>query len=114
LSVTALADKLRSYFDGEPVGFDEPLDPAIGTGFQRQVWAITRSIPRGQTLAYGEIARRAGSGAGAARAVGQAMAHNPWPPIVPCHRVVGSAGQLTGFGGGLDLKRRMLEMEQAI
>jgi methylated-DNA-[protein]-cysteine S-methyltransferase len=112
LNVAALADKLRCYFDGEPVSFDEPLDPAIGTAFQRQVWAITRSIPRGKTLSYGEIARRAGTGA--ARAVGQVMAHNPWPPIVPCHRVIGSAGQMTGFGGGLDMKRKMLEMEKAL
>jgi methylated-DNA-[protein]-cysteine S-methyltransferase len=112
LDVAALADKLRRYFDGEPVTFDEPLDPAIGTGFQRQVWAITRSIPRGKTIAYGEIARQAGTRA--ARAVGQAMAHNPWPVIVPCHRVVGSDGQLTGFGGGLDMKRKMLEMEKAV
>jgi len=112
LDVAVLAGKLHRYFDGEPVSFDEPLDPAIGTSFQRQVWAITRSIPRGKTTSYGEIARQAGSGA--ARAVGQAMAHNPWPPIVPCHRVVGSAGQLTGFGGGLDMKRKMLEMEKAI
>jgi methylated-DNA-[protein]-cysteine S-methyltransferase len=112
LDVAALAGKLRRYFDGEPVSFDEPLDPSIGTGFQRQVWAITRAIPRGQTLAYGEIARRAGTNA--PRAVGQAMAHNPWPPIVPCHRVVGSDGRLTGFGGGLDMKRKMLDMEKAV
>lgn len=109
LDVAVLVDKLRRYFDGEPVTFDEPLDPTVGTEFQRRVWAITRAIPRGQTMSYGQVASQAGSCA--ARAVGQAMARNPWPVIVPCHRVVGSDGSLTGFGGGLEMKRRMLEME---
>jgi len=113
LDVTALAAKLRRYFGGEAVILDEPLDPTIGTPFQRQVWTITRAIPRGQTRTYGEIAREAGS-PGAARAVGQAMARNPWPVIVPCHRVVGSDRRLTGFGGGLEMKREMLTMEGAI
>lgn len=110
LDVAALSDKLRRFFDGEAVSFDEPLDPAIGTDFQQRVWAITRAIARGQTRTYGEIAREAGS-PGAARAVGQSMARNPWPIVVPCHRVVGHDGRLTGFGGGLAMKRRMLEME---
>ena len=105
-----LAGRLRRYFEGECVIFDERLDPSIGTHFQRRVWAITRAIPRGETRTYGQIAREAGS-AGAARAVGQAMARNPWPIIVPCHRVVGHDGRLTGFGGGLPMKQRMLEME---
>lgn len=109
LDVDALVDKLRRYFDGETVTFDERLDPTIGTEFQQRVWAITRAIPRGQTRSYGQVARQASSCA--ARAVGQAMARNPWPVIVPCHRVVGSDGSLTGFGGGLEMKRRMLEME---
>lgn len=113
LEIEALADKLCRYFDGQPVTFDEPLDPSIGTDFQRRVWAITRVIPRGQVRTYGEIAQEAGS-PGAARAVGQAMARNPWPIIVPCHRVVGSDGSLTGFGGGLDMKRKMLVMEGAV
>ncbi len=111
LDIDILADKLRRYFDGEEVAFDEPLDPSIGTDFQRKVWAITRSIPRGQTRTYGAIAREAGSCA--ARAVGQAMARNPWPIVVPCHRVVGGDGRLTGFAGGLEMKQRMLEMEGA-
>lgn len=113
LAVTALTDKLQRYFEGEPVVFDEPLDPTIGTDFQRKVWALTRAIPRGQMRTYGQLAREAGS-PGAARAVGQSMAHNPWPVIVPCHRVVGHDGRLTGFGGGVDMKRRMLVMEGAI
>jgi methylated-DNA-[protein]-cysteine S-methyltransferase len=112
LDVAALADKLGRYFEGEPVTFDEPLDPTIGTEFQQRVWAITRAIPRGQTRSYGQVAHQAGSCA--ARAVGQAMARNPWPVIVPCHRVVGSDGSLTGFGGGLEMKRRMLEMEEVV
>lgn len=109
LDVAALADKLRRYFDGEPVSFDEPLDPTMGTEFQQRVWAITRAIPRGQTRSYGQVARQAGTCA--ARAVGQAMARNPWPVVVPCHRVLGSDGSLTGFGGGLEMKKKMLEME---
>lgn len=112
LDAEALVDKLQRYFEGEDVTFNEPLDPTLGTEFQRQVWALTRAIPRGQTRSYGEIARQAGS-PGAARAVGQAMARNPWPIVVPCHRVVGHDGRLTGFGGGLEMKLRMLEMEGA-
>jgi methylated-DNA-[protein]-cysteine S-methyltransferase len=92
--------------------FDEPLDSSIGTEFQRRVWAITRAIPRGQTRSYGQIASEAGTCA--ARAVGQTMARNPWPIVVPCHRVVGSSGSLTGFAGGLAMKRQMLEIEGAI
>jgi methylated-DNA-[protein]-cysteine S-methyltransferase len=113
LDAPALLVKLRRYFEGEPVTFDEPLDPIIGTQFQRRVWALTRNIPRGQTRTYGQLARMAGS-PGAARAVGQAMARNPWPIIVPCHRVLGSDGSLTGFGGGVDMKHRMLQMEGAL
>jgi methylated-DNA-[protein]-cysteine S-methyltransferase len=112
LDVDALAAKLRRYFAGEAVSFDEPLDPTIGTDFQRRVWAITRGIPRGQTRSYGSVARQAGTCA--ARAVGQAMARNPWPIVVPCHRVLGSDGSLTGFGGGVDMKRKMLEIEGAL
>ena len=112
LDVPALLDKLRRYFEGEWVTFDEPLDPTIGTGFYRRVWALTRDIPRGQTRTYGQIARAALSLDGA-RAVGQAMARNPWPIIVPCHRVLGSDGSLTGFGGGVDMKRSMLQLEGA-
>ena len=112
IDVATFKDRLRRYFDGEPVSFDEPLEPTIGTRFQQKVWAITRAIPRGETRTYGEIARAVGSPS-AARAVGQSMARNPWPVVVPCHRVIGRSGQLTGFGGGLDLKRWMLETEGA-
>jgi methylated-DNA-[protein]-cysteine S-methyltransferase len=113
LDISVLKDRLLRAYRGEAVAFPESLDPHVGTPFQRRVWAITRAIPRGQTRTYGEIAREAGS-PGAARAVGQAMARNPWPMLVPCHRVVGHDGRLTGFGGGLALKQRMLEMEGAV
>lgn len=113
LDVEALIDKLQRYFEGEVVSFDEPLDSTLGTDFQRRVWALTRAIPRGQTRTYGELAREAGSPS-AARAVGQSMARNPWPVIVPCHRVVGHDGRLTGFGGGVEMKREMLVMEGAM
>jgi methylated-DNA-[protein]-cysteine S-methyltransferase len=106
----AFAEKLQRYFAGEAVDFNEPLDPTIGTDFQQRVWTIVRAIPRGERRTYGQIACQAGS-PGAARAVGQAMARNPWPPVVPCHRVVGHDGQLTGFGGGLAMKQQMLDME---
>ena len=113
LDVADLLEKLRRYYGGEQVAFEELLDPSIGTDFQKRVWGITRSIPRGQVRTYGSVAREAGS-PGSARAVGQAMARNPWPPIVPCHRVVGHDGRLTGFGGGLEMKRQMLEFEREI
>jgi methylated-DNA-[protein]-cysteine S-methyltransferase len=110
--LAALKARLQAYFQGEEVTFDEwVLDARLGTGFQRRVWEATRSIQRGHTRTYGELARAVGS-PGAARAVGQAMARNPWPIIVPCHRVVGSSGHLTGFGGGLEMKRRLLKMEK--
>lgn len=108
-----LKAKLQRYFDGQRVLFDEPLDLMGATAFQRRVWLAVRDIPYGETRSYSQIARQVGS-PGAARAVGQAMAANPLPIIVPCHRVIGSAGDLRGFGGGLDLKRRLLEMEGAL
>lgn len=108
-----LPRKLQQYFDGQRVLFDEPLDLSGATAFQRRVWLAVRGIPYGETRSYGQIARQAGS-PGAARAVGRAMATNPVPIVVPCHRVIGSDGNLRGFGGGLDLKRRMLEMEGAL
>lgn len=113
VAMSDLQEKLCRFFDGQPVAFDEPLDMSGATDFQRRVWEVVRRIPRGQTMTYGQVARRAGSPR-AARAVGQAMARNPWPVIVPCHRVVGHGGRLTGFGGGLTMKRRLLEMEGAI
>jgi len=105
-----LQNKLQRYFQGEPVTFEEPLDFRGTTAFQQRVWLATRAIPRGQTRTYGQLAAQVGSPK-AARAVGQALARNPWPVIVPCHRVVGHDGQLTGFGGGLEMKQRLLALE---
>lgn len=113
LFLAGLKEDLQRYFEGLPVDFEHyPLANA-GTAFQRRVWAITRTIPRGETRSYGWIARQLGN-LGWARAVGQALAANPWPVIVPCHRVVGAGGRLTGFGGGLGMKARLLMLEGAI
>jgi methylated-DNA-[protein]-cysteine S-methyltransferase len=103
-------DQLRAYFSGELERFDLPLQPA-GTPFQQQVWRQLQAIPYGQTISYGELAQRLGK-PGAARAVGLANGANPIPLIVPCHRVIGSNGQLTGYGGGLPIKRALLALEQ--
>jgi len=89
--------------------FDLPLD-LRGTGFQRRAWAAVASIPYGQTRTYADIARAIGQPK-AARAVGAANGANPLPLVVPCHRVIGSNGSLTGYGGGLDVKRKLLVME---
>lgn len=105
-----LLKRLRDYFDGRRVNFADRLDMEKATRFQRRVWEVTRSIPYGETRSYLWIARRVRSPR-AARAVGQALGANPLPIIIPCHRVVSSDGGLGGFGGGLDMKRRLLKME---
>jgi len=104
--------ELAEYFAGTRTTFDIPLDPP-GTAFQRRVWDALRAIPYGTTLSYSELARRLGDPR-ATRAVGAANGRNPIPIIVPCHRVVGANGALTGFGGGLDRKRWLLEHEGAL
>jgi methylated-DNA-[protein]-cysteine S-methyltransferase len=104
--------QLGEYFAGTRTTFDVPLD-APGTAFQRRVWDALRAIPYGTTLSYGELALRLGD-VRATRAVGAANGKNPIPIIVPCHRVVGANGALTGFGGGLDRKRWLLEHEGAL
>ena len=103
--------QLDEYFAGERRGFDLPLDLNAGTDFQRSVWREVAAIPHGATITYGELARRIGR-PGHARAAGGANARNPLPVIVPCHRVVGGDGALTGYGGGLDRKRLLLELER--
>ncbi len=110
----ATLDELRRYYGGEDVQFDQTLDMSRGSEFQQQVWQATRLVPRGATTTYGALAAAVGAGPASARAVGRCMATNPWPPIVPCHRVLGKDGSLTGFGGGIETKRRMLEMEGAL
>jgi methylated-DNA-[protein]-cysteine S-methyltransferase len=107
------AAQLDAYFAGELCEFDVPLDLS-GTGFQRRCWLALATIPYGQTVSYGEQARRLGLGPDAARAVGAANGQNPVPLVLPCHRVIGSNGALTGFGGGLALKRFLLEHEGAL
>jgi methylated-DNA-[protein]-cysteine S-methyltransferase len=107
------ARQLDAYFAGELVTFDLPLE-LHGTDFQRQCWLALASIPYGQTVSYGEQARRLGLGPDAARAVGAANGRNPLPIVLPCHRVFGADGSLTGFGGGLHVKRFLLEHEGAL
>lgn len=103
-------DQLQAYFAGDLTEFDLQLD-MIGTDFQRRVWQALTTIPYGETRSYGEIAAQIGA-IGAARAVGLANGHNPIAIIVPCHRVIGAGGSLTGYGGGLDRKRTLLELEK--
>jgi methylated-DNA-[protein]-cysteine S-methyltransferase len=103
--------QLGAYFDGELTEFDLPLW-LNGTPFQRSVWEQLRQIPFGETRSYGELAEALGK-RGASRAVGLANGKNPIGIIVPCHRVVGSTGGLTGYGGGLDRKQRLLVFEGA-
>lgn len=107
-----LPQRLQLYARGEPVAFPDRLDLDHSTPFLRAVWQATREIPRGETRSYGWLAQRVGH-PGAARAVGQAMRLNPLPIVIPCHRVVASDGGLGGYGGGLDLKRRLLRLEGA-
>lgn len=110
---TAFADifgQLNSYFAGERHEFDLPLAPQ-GTPFQLTVWHALQQIPYGQTTTYGELARTIGNPQ-AVRAVGAANGRNPIPIIIPCHRVIGSDGSLTGYGGGLHIKEALLSLEQ--
>jgi O-6-methylguanine DNA methyltransferase len=101
--------QLREYFAGQRREFDFELDMR-GTPFQCQVWQAVAAVPYGQTTSYGDIARRIGKPA-AVRAVGAANGANPLPIVVPCHRIVGADGSLTGYGGGLPMKRRLLDLE---
>ena len=104
-------EQLESYFAGELFEFDLDLD-LVGTMFQRSVWTALLTIPYGETRTYGEIAAQISS-PGAFRAVGLANGHNPIGIVVPCHRVIGANGSLTGYGGGLDRKRALLEWEKS-
>lgn len=102
--------QLAEYFAGERREFDLPLAP-VGTPFQHRVWAALRAIPYGQKASYGDIAGRLGLGPAAARAVGLANGSNPISIVVPCHRVIGADGSLTGYGGGLERKQFLLDLE---
>lgn len=103
--------QLAAYFAGEVVAFELPLDPQ-GTEFQLRVWEELRKVPYGETITYGDLAARIGRTSASARAVGHANGQNPIPIIQPCHRVIGSDGSLTGFAGGLERKRFLLELER--
>jgi methylated-DNA-[protein]-cysteine S-methyltransferase len=102
--------QLSDYFSGARESFDLPLAPE-GTPFQKQVWDELVKIPYGETISYGELARRIGNPK-ANRAVGLANGSNPIPIIIPCHRVIGSNGKLTGYGGGLPIKEKLLALEK--
>ena len=104
--------QLHAYFAGQLTDFDLELSPT-GSEFQRRVWQALLTIPYGETRSYGQIADQIGA-AGAARAVGLANGHNPIAIIVPCHRVIGASGGLTGYGGGLPRKRLLLDMEKNV
>ena len=104
------ACQLREYFAGKRTGFDLPLAPE-GTQFQRSVWRKLQDIPYGRTISYGELARKVGNPK-ASRAVGAANGQNPIPIVIPCHRVIGANGKLTGFGGGLPIKEALLALER--
>ena len=109
---TEVATQLEEYFAGDRKEFTVPLAPA-GTPFQLAVWAQLTTIPYGSTVSYGDIARALGKRPVASRAVGLANGANPISIIVPCHRVIGSDGSLTGYGGGLDRKELLLRLEGA-
>jgi methylated-DNA-[protein]-cysteine S-methyltransferase len=109
--LAAVVDQLEAYFAGSRETFDVPLD-LQGTDFQRRVWAGLLEIPYGETMSYGELARRVAR-PGASRAVGLANGRNPVAIIVPCHRVIGADGTLTGYGGGLDRKVWLLDHERS-
>ena len=104
-----VVDQLQSYFAGERKNFELPL-VLQGTDFQKRVWTALQKIPYGETISYKKLAETVGSPK-AVRAVGAASGANPIPIIIPCHRVIGQDGSLTGFGGGLPLKKRLLELE---
>jgi methylated-DNA-[protein]-cysteine S-methyltransferase len=107
-----LSDAIKRYFDGDMNAIDSLPVATAGTPFQREVWRALRDIPAGTTSSYGELARRIGRPA-AVRAVGLANGSNPIGVVVPCHRVIGSNGSLTGYGGGIERKRWLLEHEGA-
>ena len=105
-----VATQLTEYFEGHRRTFELPLAPE-GTPFQMRVWNALREIPYGETISYGELAARIGDRS-ASRAVGLANGSNPLPIVIPCHRVIGANGKLTGYGGGLPIKQQLLTLER--
>ncbi len=108
-----LVERLKSYLAGKRVDFHDELDLSTATPFQRRVWQLVRLIPYGETRSYGWLAEQLGK-TGAGRAVGQALAKNPLPIVIPCHRVVAKDGRLGGYSGGIEMKRYLLEREAAL
>jgi len=108
-ALAACAKQVADYLEGKRTDFKLPVAPA-GTSFQQRVWKEIARIPYGKTITYAELAKRAGS-PGSARAAGAATGRNPLSIIVPCHRVVGTSGSLTGYAGGLDRKEKLLNLE---
>ncbi|MCP5109207.1 MAG: methylated-DNA--[protein]-cysteine S-methyltransferase, partial [bacterium] len=111
-SISETAEQLDAYFAGELREFDLRLAPE-GTPFQLEVWRELERIPYGETISYGELAARLDKPK-ASRAVGAANGRNPLPIVIPCHRVIGGDGKLTGYGGGVDIKRKLLDLEQGL
>lgn len=109
--VIPVARQLREYFNGQRLDFDVPVD-LHGTPFQKKVWETLREIPHGETRTYKEVAQAMNAGK-AVRAIGNANNKNPLPIVIPCHRVIGSNGSLVGYGGGLDKKQFLLEIEKS-
>lgn len=105
------AEQLRAYFAGELREFDLPLAPR-GTEYQMRVWEALVAVPYGSTASYSEIARALGQPPGASRAVGLANGRNPIPVVIPCHRIIGANGSLTGYAGGLERKQVLLDLER--
>ncbi|MEW2529484.1 methylated-DNA--[protein]-cysteine S-methyltransferase [Streptomyces sp. NPDC047071] len=109
----AITDQLRAYFAGALTQFDIEYATGSGTDFQRRVWDALDSVPYGTTTTYGALAARLGLSRAAVRALGTAIGRNPLLVVRPCHRVIGADGSLTGYAGGLDRKRRLLDLEAA-
>ena len=108
-----IISRLRSYFGGGKAGFPDELDRSRATSFQRQVWQITRLIPYGESRSYRWVAAQIGQ-PNAMRAVGQALAQNPLPIIIPCHRIVASNGKRGGYSGGVKMKKHLLFLEASV
>ncbi len=108
-----IARQVRAYFGGELTRFDVEYAGGVGTDFQRRVWEALETIPYGTTTSYGKLAERIGVSRAGVRALGTAIGRNPLLVVRPCHRVIGANGSLTGYAGGLERKRRLLELEGA-
>lgn len=113
-AIAHVRNQVEEYCDGKRRVFDLPMRVQRGSEFERAVWEAMRAIPFGETVSYGAIARQLGQGPAVARAIGTACNRNPLPLVVPCHRVVGADGALVGFGGGLPLKRALLDFESVV